>query len=181
MQSKRRPKKLGEEELFSYAVKLLGVRGYSSGEMRTKLRAKAAEAGDCDKVIDRLKDIRYLDDEQFAQSYATARRDNEGFGKFRVLMDLKKRRVGGELANEAVGQAYAEVDEADLVSQYIERRMPSIAAGGVEDEKKLATAYRRLRRAGFSPKHIFPALKKFAARPEALEEPTEDDVLEDLD
>ncbi len=143
--------------------------------MRSKLRAKAADPADPEKIIDRLKDIKYLDDEQFAQSYATARRDNEGFGKFRVLMDLKKRRVGGELANEAVGQAYAEVNEAELVDQYIERRMPVIAAGGVTDQSKLAMAYRRLRRAGFSPRHIFPALKKYAAHPEELEEPLVDD------
>jgi hypothetical protein len=50
--------------------------------------------------------------------------------------------------------------------------MPSVANGGkIEDERKLAAAYRRLRRAGFTSGPILTALKGLAARPELLEEP----------
>ena len=62
--------------------------------------------------------------------------------------------------------------EAELIDSFIERRMGSIAAGGpIEDERKLAAAYRKLRRAGFSSGPILAALKRIAARPETLEEP----------
>jgi len=173
----RRPRKLAAEELFEYAVKCLGARAYSSGDMRSKLKLRAAEPVDADRTIDRLKDIGYLNDQQFAESYATARVENDGFGRMRVLNDLRAKRVTGELAEQAVEHALGDKTEAELIDSFIERRMGSIAAGGpIEDERKLAAAYRKLRRAGFSSGPILAALKRIAARPDELEEPPAEEV-----
>jgi regulatory protein len=165
--------------LFEYAVKCLGARAYSTGDLKSKLRMRAANPADVDGVIDRLKDIGYLDDRRFAQNYATARVENEGFGRMRVLNDLRSRRVPGDLAEQAVKHAIGDKSEAELIDAFIERRMHSIAVGGpIEDQKKLAAAYRKLRRAGFSSGPILAALKRVAARPDALEEPLEEETEE---
>ena len=90
----------------------------------------------------------------------------------RVLRDLRARRISGKLAEQAVERAIGERSETELIEAYIERRMPSIAGGeNIEDERKLASAYRRLRRAGFTSGPILAALKGIAARPDLLEEP----------
>ena len=137
---------------------------------------RAANPPDADAVIDRLNGIGYLNDRRFAESYAAARVENEGFGRMRVLTDLRARRVSGDLAEKAVQQALGGRSEAELIDAFIERRMHSVAAGGpIEDEKKLASAYRKLRRAGFTSGPILAALKRIAARPEALEEPPEEE------
>jgi regulatory protein len=169
---KQGPRKLAHEELFEYAVKCLGMRAFSAGDLRAKLQLRAANAVDVDPVLARLKDIGYLDDRRFAESFAAARVENEGFGRMRVLSDLRARRISGKLAEQAVERALGERSEAELIEAYIERRMPSIAGGGtIEDERKLASAYRRLRRAGFTSGPILAALKRIAARPDLLEEP----------
>jgi regulatory protein len=169
---KEGPRKLADEELFEYAVKCLGVRAFSAGDLRAKLQLRAANAGDVDHVLARLKDIGYLDDRRFAESFAAARVENEGFGRARVLRDLRARRISGKLADQAVERALGDRSETELIEAYIERRMPSITgAGSIEDERKLASAYRRLRRAGFTSGPILAALKKIAARPDLLEEP----------
>jgi regulatory protein len=169
---KQGPRKLAGEELFEYAVKRLGSRAFSAGDLRTKLQLRAANAVDVDHVLARLKDIGYLDDRRFAENFAASRVENEGFGRMRVLNDLRARRISGALAEKAVERAIGERSEADLIEAYIERRMPSIATGGrIEDERKLASAYRRLRRAGFTSGSILAALKGIAARPDLLEEP----------
>ncbi len=112
---------------------------------------RAANPADSDGVIDRLKDIGYLDDRRFAESFAAARVENEGFGRMRVLNDLRARRVSGDMAEQAVVHAIGDKSEAELIDAFIDRRMHSLAVGGpIEDEKKLAAAYRKLRRAGFS-------------------------------
>lgn len=176
MSSYKRPRKLASEELFEYAVKCLGVRAYSTGDLQSKLRMRAANPADADAAIDRLKGVGYLNDQRFAESYATARVENEGFGRMRVLTDLRARRVSGDLADQAVERALGGRSEAELIDAFIERRMHSVAAGGpIEDEKKLAAAYRKLRRAGFTSGPILAALKRIAARPEALEEPLEEE------
>jgi len=178
--SYKRPRKLAPEELFEYAVKCLGARAYSTGDLKSKLRMRAADPADADGAIDRLKDIGYLDDERFAENYATARVENEGFGRMRVLNDLRSRRVSGNLAEQAVEHAIGDKSEAELIDAFIDRRMHSVAAGGpIEDEKKLAAAYRKLRRAGFSSGPILSALKRIAARPDALEEPLEEEEQEE--
>ncbi len=137
---------------------------------------RAASPVDPDAVIDRLKEIGYLDDRRFAENYATARVENEGFGRMRVLNDLRARRVSGEMADQAVEHAIGGKSEPELIDAFIERRMHSIATGGpIDDERKLASAYRKLRRAGFTSGPILSALKRIAARPEALEEPLDED------
>jgi len=137
---------------------------------------RAADPADADAIIDRLKDIGYLDDERFADSYARARIENEGFGRMRVLNDLRARRVSGDMAEQAVEQALEGRSEAELIDAFIERRMASVFAGGpIQDERKLAAAYRKLRRAGFTSGPILTALKQLAARPDSLEEPLEEE------
>lgn len=178
--SQKRPRKLAPEELFEYAVKCLGARAYSTGDLKSKLRMRAANPVDADAAIDRLKDIGYLDDRSFAEGYATARVENEGFGRMRVLNDLRARRVSGEMAEQAVQHALGEKTEAELIDAFIERRMPSVlGAGKIDDEKKLAAAYRKLRRAGFTSGPILSALKRIATRPEALEEPLDEEEREE--
>ncbi len=172
---KARPK-LDEEALFTYAVRSLAARAASSDELRFKLRQRAAKLSDIDSVIARLKDIGYLDDKRFAEMFTTYRLENEGFGRARVLNDLRGRRVAPKLAEKAVAKAFEAKDELEMVAAYVERRMPSIVAGGhTGDERKLAAAYRKLRRAGFSSGPILAVLKRFAAHPELLEEPPPDD------
>jgi regulatory protein len=174
--SQKKPRKLASEELFEYAVKALGARAYSTGDLKSKLKLRAANAPEVEGVIERLKEIGYLNDRRFAESYANARIENEGFGRIRVLNDLRAHKVSGEMADHAVERALDGRNEAGLIDSFIQRRMPSVAAGGkIEDERKLAAAYRKLRRAGFTSGPILSALKRLAAHPDALEEPMEEE------
>ncbi len=173
---RRSPRKLASTELFEYAVKCLGVRAYSTGDLRAKLRPRAAEQPDVEAAIARLKDIGYLDDQRFAENFAQARVDNDGFGRIRLLGDLRARRVPGNIAERAVEQALDGRSEAQLIDAWIERHARSLAAGErIEDDRKLASAYRRLRRAGFTSGAILTALKARASRPELIEEPIDEE------
>ena len=104
--TKRKPKLFQETELLNYAVRALGGRAHSTGELREKLRRRAERAEDVDVVLGRLKEIGYLDDRRFAESYATARLENQGLGKMRVLRDLRQRRVAPQLAEQATAKTY---------------------------------------------------------------------------
>jgi regulatory protein len=176
MPAPKRPRKLAAEELFEYAVKCLAARIYSTGDLTAKLRLRAANIPDVAATIDRLKDIGYLNDQHFAETWAAARLANDGFGKIRVLNDLRKHRISGDLAEGAVNQAIDGRSEAELIDGYIERRM---ASQNLEDERKLASAFRRLRRAGFTTATILQALKQRAARPEILDEFPEEEPEEE--
>ncbi|HWE53291.1 MAG TPA: RecX family transcriptional regulator [Bryobacteraceae bacterium] len=176
MPAPKRPRKLAAEELFEYAVKCLAARIYSTGDLSAKLRLRAAHLPDVAHTIERLNEIGYLNDRHFAETFAAARVANDGFGKIRVLNDLRKHRIAAELAEGAVNQAIDGRSEAELIDEYIERRMSNQT---LENERKLASAFRRLRRAGFTTAPILHALKQRAAHPEALDDFPEEEPEEE--
>ncbi len=113
--AERRPKTLDAERLWNYALRALGGRAHSTGELREKLRRRAEKAEDVEATIARLKDSGYLNDQRFAEGYAMSRLSNERFGKTRVLRDLRGRRVAPNLAEKTVGEVYRDVDEGALI------------------------------------------------------------------
>jgi regulatory protein len=60
-------------------------------------------------VIRRLKDQNYLNDSSYATSYSSFRRDNEKFGRRRVITELKVKGVHGDVIEKAVDDTYAGV------------------------------------------------------------------------
>jgi len=174
--TQRSPRRLAEGELWEYALKALSVRAHSAGELRTKLVRRAERAEDVGPILTRLKEYGYLDDRRFAESFSTARLENQGFGKARVLSDLRRRRVAPSVAEKAVGAAYEGTDEIALIEAFLRRKYRKAALEKIFAEpKNLAAAYRRLRAAGFAAGSSIRTLKRFAAEPELL------DALEDAE
>jgi regulatory protein len=177
---KKRDVKLASGELFEFAVKALSRRAQSTAELRAKLRLRAAEESSIEEVIARLKEYGYLDDRRFAESFATARLENERFGKARTLNDLRARRVAGPVANAAVDETYRETDELKLIEEYIRKKYRSANRETLfQEDKDLAAAYRRLLRAGFRSGSVVRVLKRFAKNPELLDAIEPEDPVEE--
>ena len=74
------------------------------------------------------------------------------------------------LAENAVQQVYSDTDETELIENYVRRRYRSVDREGLfRENKDLAAAYGRLRRAGFSSGNVVRVLKRFAADPSLLD------------
>lgn len=173
---KHAPKLLDADSLIDFALKALGARSLSAGELRQKLLKRAESPETVEAVLTSLKERGYLDDSRFAENYATARRDNQGFGKMRVLRDLRQRRVAPSLAERAVSEAYGTVDEKELVEQFLARKYRSVELGKyLQEPKNLASAFRRLRYAGFSGGAAITVLKRYAAQADELNDLSETD------
>ena len=174
-----RPKRapLDREALMQYALRALSSRALTVSELREKMRRRAATPSDVDEVIARVKDLGFLDDSRFAEAFAAARKDNQGFGRMRVARDLRRRRVAQGIAEKAVDRAFEGVDETAMIEQYLARKYRSTNLGEyLTEPKNLASAYRRLRMAGFSSSASIAVLKRYAAQAEELQE-SEDDSL----
>ena len=166
----RRTRQLPADELFAYAVKKLSGRAASTGEIRTALAARALEPRDVVGVLARLKDYDYLNDSRFAESFASARLENEGFGQARVVRDLRRRRVAPELAERTASKLYQGKDECALIEAFVRRKYRSVERQGLfENDKDMASAYGRLMRAGFSSANSVRVLRRFAGNPDLLD------------
>lgn len=166
----RKTKLLERDQLVTWALRALGGRAYSTGELREKLRTHAARLEDIEGVLAHLKEAGYLDDRRFAENYAAARLENQGFGKLRVLRDLRQRRVAGKLASDVADRTYDGKEELELVDQFLKRKYRGKQLGPfLADEKNLAAAFRRLRYAGFSAGASIRVLKRYSREQEALD------------
>jgi len=166
-----RPRKLENEgELYQYAVGALGRRMRTVAELKRLLRRRVEEDTEIGKtlvelVIRKLKDQGYLSDAKYAAAYSTLRRDNEKFGRRRVVTDLKVKGVHGEVIDAAMGTTFGEVNEEKQAREYLRRKRLKKPKG----KKETARIFRQLMRAGFGAKTIFGILKKWDVEEEVLE------------
>ena len=165
-----RPRKTeSENELYEYAVGALGRRARSVAELKRLLRPRVdadTEYGRTlmELVIRRLKDRGYLNDAQYAAAYSSFRRDNEKFGRRRVITDLKAKGVHSEVIDKAVDAVYDEVSDEAQAREYLKRKR----LVKPKDQKQAARIFRQLVRAGFASKTIFGILKKWDVDDETL-------------
>ena len=154
--------------LYEYAVGALGRKMRSVAELKRLLRPRVAagENGEAlvEAVILKLKEQKYLNDTDYATAYSSYRRDNEKFGRMRVISDLKAKGVHGDVIDKAVGAAYAGSDEEQLARAYLRRKNLKKPA----DEKQAARIFRALTRAGFSSRTIVRILKNWDVDDEVI-------------
>lgn len=165
----KKAKPLDATALRDYAARLLTGRAHTAAELRRKLAARAASPAAVDEVIALMKNYGILNDARFAEHYAGARAGR--FGPQRVLADLLRKRVAPATARRAVTEAFAGVDEIAQVEQFLERKYRGQDLGVLlQDPRQLASAYRRLRTAGFASGPSIRVLKRYAAEAEQLED-----------
>jgi regulatory protein len=162
--------RLRREALEEYALRALGTRAHSVSELAAKLRRRAERDEDVKEVLAALKTRGYIDDRAFAKAFAAWRLDSQGFGRARVLRDLRQKRVAPTVAEQAVKAAYSETDEVRLIEAFLARKYRRVALSEyLAEPKNMASAYRRLRLAGFGSADVIRVLKRHSERAEELE------------
>jgi regulatory protein len=166
----KRPKRLYEDEnsLYDYAVRSLGRRMRTVAEMKRLMRQRVPkdERGHLlvEMVVLRLKEQKYLNDTNYASAYSSFRRDNEKFGRRRVITDLKVKGVHADVIEKVVDEAYAAVNEEELARAYLHRKRLKKPA----NDKEAARIFRGLMRAGFGVGVAIKALKNWNVEDELL-------------
>jgi len=155
--------------LYEYALGALGRRMRTVAELKRLLRARVDADTEYGKtlielVVRRLKDNGYLNDAKFAAAYSAFRRDNEKYGRRRIITDLKVKGVVGEVLEKAVNDSFAEVDEEKQAREYLRRKRLKKP----QDKKQAARIFRQLMRAGFGSKTIFKILRNWDVDDETL-------------
>lgn len=176
MQRSRAPRKLDVDGLWEYALRILAQRANSSSELRQKLSRRADSPASVTTVLVKLREYGFADDAKFSEAFAAARLQNQGFGRMRVLHDLRNKRVAGPVAQTAVDKAFTGVDEKDLARQYLERKYRHKNLQDLlRDEKQLAAAYKRLRTAGFTSRASLDVLRSYSTRADELQDLSEEE------
>ena len=165
----KRPKPtLDEAALYDYAIGALSRRMRTVAELKRLLRNRVPrdEAGEIlvEMIILRLKEQKYLNDSNYAATYSAFRRDNEKFGRRRVITDLKAKGVHADLIEKAVEQAYSSVNEEQQARAFLKRKRLKKPAS----DRETARIFRALMRAGFRSGVAIKILKNWEVDDEFL-------------
>ena len=152
-----------EDELYDVAVRALMRRGHSVNEMQKLLERRADNELLVKVVLAKLRENGKLDDLSYAKQFVRQRTEIRRQGKFRITRDLRARGVGDEHIAAALAESAEQTDETALVRQRIERKL-KLTRGEV-DERKIASLYRSLMRAGFASDLIRRELQSMTKAP----------------
>ena len=142
-------RKLGTEyQLNMSAQRALMRRAFSIHEMKQYLERRADKKELIAPVIARLRELNYLDDARYALEYTRHHSQARRQGRFRIARELRGRGVPDQYINAALDAVFSDTDESMLVRERLKRRLSHLR--GALDERKIASLYRMLLRAGFS-------------------------------
>ena len=99
-------------------------------------------------VIERLEELGYLDDEEFART--AAREKSRKYGPRRIMADLRRGGVDEETAREATGAQFSEDSEFEAAREAARRRYNTRGSSGADGSAEARRVYGFLARRGYS-------------------------------
>ncbi len=157
----KRPRKQNQESVrnltpeerrartFQRAAKLLAAKPRTEAELRERLaEGRYASKSVVEEVIARLREYGYLDDQQFALSFASNKVKQKPTGRRRLERDLMMKKVDRAVAEEALDKVYSETPEDELIDRAIEKRIRLRGRPKNRDEAK--SLFDHLLRQGFA-------------------------------
>jgi len=157
------------ERTMNRAVKLLAAKPRSVLELRERLLEKMwTDEEIVDSVIEKLKEYRYLDDQQFAKDLAVSKLRQKPQGKRRLKQTLSQKKLDKEVVEQAMVSAFEKLPEAELIDRSIEKRLR--LKGKPETREDLKKFYDHLLRQGFSFDLIREKMQQIGKTPDETDE-----------
>jgi len=134
------------DRTMNRAVKLLAAKPRSVGELRARLLEKLwTNESIVDDVIEKLKEYKYLNDEQFALDTALSKLRQKPQGRRRLQRAMSQKKLEQEVVEDAIDAAFEKLPEDELIDAAIEKRLRVKGAPqSREDTKKFFDHMMRL-------------------------------------
>jgi len=139
------------------ALRLLKVRNRSAQEIRRRLKAKRFSASVIQQTVAYLKNLKYLDDRQFARNWITTRL-KKPLGIHRITAELKERGVAQKIIEAEMARCTNGYQETAIISEMAQRRAERYE--GVPREKMQQRVFAYLVRRGFNIEAVQQIVKQ---------------------
>ena len=143
------------------AYRLLSLRPHSEKELEKKLREKGFPAVVIKETLEKLHDLKYLNDASFAVSLARNLAVNKLWGNKKIAFSLREKGLAVELINSSLEQAREELPEEAAIETLIKKKTvkKKPSAFDVKEKQKI---FQALMGRGFPPGLILNKLGKAA-------------------
>lgn len=112
---------------LDYSFKLLSYRPHSELELKQKLQKKEYDEKEIRKTIFRLKELKYLDDKDFAKRYIQNRINLRPQGKYFLIQELKQKGIQKNLVEEILETLnFDELKIAKIVAEKKEKNLKNL-------------------------------------------------------
>ena len=148
------------EKFYNKALKFLSYRPRSEKEIRDKLSGKKASEEIINKVISRLKENNFLNDEEFVKWWIEQRANFKPRSLKLIKMELRQKGIDKDLIDQIIDDLSLTIDDLSSAKKLIEKRLPRYK--NLAPDKKFQKIARFLASKGFSYdiiKEIFQSLE----------------------
>lgn len=132
------------------AFRLLSLRPHSEKELEKKLREKGFPAVVVKETLEKLHDLKYLNDASFAVSWARNLAVNKLWGNKKIAAGLREKGLATDLIDSSIEQARQELPEEEAVEILI-RKKAARKKLSVLDVKEKQRIFQALMGRGFPP------------------------------
>ena len=132
------------------AYRLLSLRPHSEKELEKKLREKGFPAVVIKETLEKLHELKYLNDASFAKSLARNLAVNKLWGNKKIALSLREKGLAAELINSSLEKAREEVSEEEAIEVLIKKKAAKkkLTAFDVKEKQRI---FQSLMGRGFPP------------------------------
>jgi regulatory protein len=141
------------------AYRLLALRPHSEKELEKKLREKGFPAVVIKETLEKLHDLKYLNDASFAAGWARNLVVNKLWGNRKIIASLREKGIASDLIDLSLEQARGELPEEAAIETLIKKKTAKKKPSSF-DVKEKQKIFQALMGRGFPPGLILNKLGK---------------------
>jgi len=141
------------------AYRLLSMRPHSEKELEKKLREKGFPAVVIKEALEKLHDLKYLNDESFAFGWARDLAVNKLRGNRKIIASLREKGVAPQLIDGAIDAARLEISEEEAIAVLVRKKAAKkkLTTFDIKEKQRI---FQSLMGRGFPPGLILNKLGK---------------------
>jgi SOS response regulatory protein OraA/RecX len=147
-----------EHPAHTEALRMLARRELPVAGVRARLEDRGFGPDEIAEAISALLDSGALDDGRVARAYARTAANVKGRGRLRVMRELLQMGIHADVAAQALGEVFGELDERALIARALDKRLRGRPRPATPAD--YARLYQHLMRQGFSPAGVNTALRR---------------------
>jgi regulatory protein len=101
----------------------LGIRPRSENEIKEKLRGKGFAPSIIEQTIERIRELGYLDDQEFSRLFVEYRKIGQAKGKLAIWRDLMRKGVDKEIIKKSLEEFYSGDEELEAAVKLAKKKI----------------------------------------------------------
>lgn len=135
------------EKFYNFVLRFLSYRPRSEKEVREKLKLKKAELSVIEKIIAKLKEKKFINDEEFAKGWIESRLRFKPRSLRLIKMELKQKGIDPETIDQMINDEGLMINDLEQAKKLVEKRIGRLK--GLDKQKIYEKLGRYLASKGF--------------------------------